>query len=360
MDAKYYTNDSRIIKIEPNPFKKPKQKIKMKVKRMNGTQPIINQEGHVLYKEEEPQNLTRIPGTSKTIVPMRTVNGIKTGLDTFVFNPYKTEERYKNEWAERLFKNKDKAKLQHLLEYEFDFEFDYLTHNIPNEVGPSNKENKKFFERAESRIVLKDNINFFNMANPVHRINFYTLLVSDEVANSFADLEDGLNARAEWYVSDDHEKEKYKLSKIERETKAAAALEDLKRTENSIQQMAKALDIDEANENNLSSSKAARLVYDYYNQNEDAYAKFVEYYDIWKDPARRNFIIASSELFDYVKYNVVQFRNGKYTWHKRNPNGPADTYVRTSKFDMINNFLLDPAFQEETAMIQEEFEAKLR
>lgn len=356
----YIKNDNRVIKIEPNPFKKPNQKIKMRVKRMNGTQPITNQEGKVLYKEEEPQNLTRIPGTTKTIVPMRTVHGIKTGLDEFVFNPYKDEERYKFDWAEKLFKGKDKAKLQHLLEYEYGFEFDYLTSNIPNEISPSNKENKKFFEKMESRIVLKDNINFFNMANPVHRINFYTLLASDEVASSFTELEDGLNQKAGWFVSDDTEKEKYKLSKIERETKAAAALEDLKSHENAIQQMAKALDIEEANEVKLSSAKAARMVYDYYNQNEDCYNRFIEYYDIWKDPARRNFIIASAELFDYCKHNVIQYRNGKYTWYKRNPNGPADTFVRTSKFDMINNFLLDPAYQEEVQMIQEEFEAKLR
>ena len=108
----YIKNDTRIIKIEPNPFKKPNQKIKMKVKRMNGTQPITNQEGKVLYKEEEPQNLTRIPGTTKTIVPMRTVHGIKTGLDEYVYNPYKDEDRYKFDWAEKLFKGKDKAKLQ--------------------------------------------------------------------------------------------------------------------------------------------------------------------------------------------------------------------------------------------------------
>jgi hypothetical protein len=360
MNITYVKNDARMIKIEPNPFKKPKQKIKMKVKRMNGTQPIVNQEGKVQYKEEEPLNLTRVPGTSKTIVPMRTVNGIKTGLDEFVFNPFRDEERYKIDWAERLFKGKDKAKLQHLLEYEFGFEFDYLTSHIPNEIAPSNKENKKFFEKPESRIVLKDNINFFNMANPVHRINFYTLLAGRDVANSFSELEDGLNQDAEWYVSDDVEKEKYKLSRIERETKAAAALEDLKRHENAIQQMAKALDIDEAHDRNLSSTKAARMVYDYYNQNEDTYNRYMELYDIWKDPARRNFVIASAELYDYTKNNVIQFRNGKYTWYKRNPNGTSDTFVRTSKYDMINNFLLDPAFQEEVTLVQEEYEAKMR
>lgn len=359
MNYKYYANDTRIIKIEPNPYVKPKQKIKMKVKRMSGTQPITNQEGKVLYKEEEPSNLTRIPGTTKTIVPMRTISGLKTGLDVSVFNPYKDEERYKTDWAERLFKGKDKAKLQHLLEYEFGFDFDYLTSNISNEVIASN-ERKKFFEKPESRVILKDNINFFNMANPVHRINFYTLLASDEVANSFAELEDGLNLKAEWYVSDDQEKEKYKLTKIERETKAAAALESLKSTENAIQQMAKALDLDEANERNLSSARAARMVYDYYNQNEDSYNKFIELYEIWKDPARRNFIIASAELYDYVKSNVIQYRNGKYTWYKRNENGPVDTFVRTSKLSMINDFLLDPAFEEEVAMVKEEYEAKLR
>lgn len=361
MNIKYYNNDTRIVKIEPNPFKKPKQKFKMKVKRMNGTQPITNSEGKVLYKDEEPTNLTRTPGTAKTISPARTTNGIKTGLDIFVYNPYKDEERFRVDWAEKLFKGKEKAKLQHLLEYEFGFEFDYLTSNIPNEISPSNKENKKFFEKIESKPVLKDNINFFYMNNPVHRINLYTLIASDEVANSYAELEDGLNQHAEWYISDEHEKEKYKLSKIERETKAAAALEELKRTENAIQQMAKALDLDEASERDLSAVKAARMVYDYYNQNEDSYNKFIEYYEIWKDHGRRNYVIASAELYDYVKYNIIQFRNGKYTWIKKNTTGgPSETYVRSSKFDMINNFLLDPAFQEEVKTIQEEFEAKLR
>ena len=33
MTLNYSKDDKRIIKVEPNPFKKPKQKIKMKVKR---------------------------------------------------------------------------------------------------------------------------------------------------------------------------------------------------------------------------------------------------------------------------------------------------------------------------------------
>ena len=361
MNTTYYKNDNRIIKIEPNPFKKPKLKIKMRTKRMNGTRPIVSQNGQVLYKDEDPQNMTRVPGTDKTICPARTVSGIKTGLNKFVPNPYDDEPIYKNDWGERMFKGKEKAKLQHLLEYEFGFDFDYLTSNIPHEVGPSNKPDKKFFEKRESKPVLKDNTTFLNMSNPVHRINYYTLLASKEVANSFADLEEGLNQYAEWYVVDDNEKEQYKLSKIEKETKAAAALEYLKETDEGAQQMAKALDLDEASDRNLTVAKAARLLYDYYNQNENSWKQYMDYVDMYKDAGRRAYVIAASELYDYIKVGVISYRNGKYTWTKRGDAGsPSETYTRNSKKDMINNFLLDPAYQDEIKLIEEEYEAKIK
>lgn len=361
MTTKYYNEDSRTIRIEPNPFKKPITKIKMRVKRMNGTKPVVNQDGKVLFKDEEPQNLTRIPGTSKVIGPARTKAGtIRTGLTIFVNNPYNDEPVYKTEWAERLFKGKEKAKLQHLLEYEFGYEFDYLTDRIPHKTEASDKSGKKFFEKPESRIVLKDNITFLKLNNPIHRIIYYMLKADPEVANSFVELEDGMNKKANWYFADQQEKDQYKLSKIEKETKAAAALEDLKQADGAAAQMAKALFIEEANDRNLTVERASLLLYNYYNQNSDQWDEFIKFYDMWKDPAQRNYIIAAAELFEYIKVGVISYRNGKYTWTKRNASGPSENYVRVNRNDMINNFLLDPAFQEEVELVQEEYEAKIR
>ena len=358
----YKKNDNRTIKIEPNPFRKPRVKIKMKVKRMSGGQPIMNQSGQALYKEEEPDNLTRVPGTGKTIGPARKRSGLlRTGLTHFVTNPYKDEPVYKTEWAERLFKGKDKAKLQHLLEYEFGYSYDYLTDNIPHRTEASDKADKKFFEKPESRILLRDNITFLHLNSPVDRVLYYMLKADPEVANSFADLEEGVNKKANWYFADEQEKDEYKLTKIEKEIKAAAALEDLKKVEGAIQQMAKALDIEEANDRNLTKERSALILYKYYNENKETWERFIEFYEMWQDPARRDYIIAASELFDYVKVGVVSYRNGKYTWTKRGESGkPSENFTRANKNDMIKNFLLDPAYQEEVDMLEEEFQAKIK
>lgn len=358
----YIKNDNRTIKIEPNPFKKPRVKIKMKVKRMSGGQPITNQSGQTLYKEEEPKNLTRIPGTSKTITPARTRSGlIRTGLTHFAPNPYIDEPVYKTEWAERLFKGKDRAKLQHLLEYELGYDFDYLTDNIPHRTEASNKDDKKFFEKPESRITLTDNAYFLHLSNPLDRILYHMLKADPEIANSFAELEDGVNKKANWYFADEQEKDEYKLTKIDKEIKAAAALADLKKVDDAIQQMAKSLDIEEANDRNLTKERSSLILYKYYNENADNWKRFIEFYEMWQDPTRRNYVIVAAELFDYVKIGVISYRNGKYTWTRRGEEGkPSENFVRANKNDMINNFLLDPAYQEEVELIQEEFEAKLK
>jgi len=364
MSVKFYKNDNRVIKIEPNPFKKLKTKFKMRVKRMQGGKPVVNSSGAVQYKDEEPKNLTRVPGTGKKLCHARIPGGVNSGLDIMVTNPYKDEDFFTVEWAERVLKDKPKVLLQYLLEYECGFEHNYLTSRIPEGAQASDKQNRKFFEKPESKPGLNGNVTILNMSNIIDRINYYTILAHKEVANTFTEIDPatGDNFDAWWYIVDSDEKDKHELTKIEKETKAAAALEGLRESNSeAIQQMARALDIEEASDRNLTKAKAATLVYNYYNQNMDCYDNFMDYYAEWKDAARRDRFIAASEVFNYVKSGVISYRNGKYTWIKKGEEGrPSETFMRKSKTDLINNFLLDPSYQEEVDLLQEEYEEKIR
>jgi hypothetical protein len=362
MPVNYYKDDKRVIRIEPNPFKTMSQKVTMRTKKMSGGQPVISQDGKHQYKDEVPQNLTRIPGTSKRLVPSLTSNGVNTGLNEYVENEYKNESVYKVQWAERILKDQDKVLLQHVLEYELGFDFDYLTNRITNGIIPSAKEDKKFYEKVESRITLDGGVTFLYMNNPVHRVLYYMLLAHPKIANSYAELEDGMNNEVEWFIADSDEKEKIKLTRIEKETKAAAALEDLNNHESdAVMIVAKALDIEEASDRSLTKTKATRMIYDYYNSNNDSYDNFMKTYQLWRDQASRNWVVAASELFEYHKAGVVSYRNGKYTWTKRGQGGAAsESYTYKDKNDFIRNFILDPAYQEEVAQMEEEYNAKTK
>ena len=362
MSVNFHKNDTRIIRIEPNPFKSMKQKIKMRIKKTSGGKPIVSQDGKQIYTEETPRNLTRIPGTSKKLVPVRTTSGVKTGLDIYVDNVYSDEKTYKVEWAERIFKGNEKVLLQHLLEYELGFPYDYLTNRILDGIIPSGKEDKTFFEKSESRPTLDGGVTFLYMNNPIHRVLYYMFLDHPAIANTYAELEDGMNQDAEWFIADMDEKDKIKLTRIERETKAAAALEDMKNHESdAIMMVAKALDIEEAADRSLTKSKAARMVYDYYNQNIDSYDNYIRIYAQWKDQAKRNWVVSAAELFDYHKAGVVSYRNGKYTWVKRGQGGaPSETYTYKDKNDFIRSFILDPAYQEEVKLMEEEYASKIK
>ena len=100
MAINFYKDDQRVIRVEPNPFKTLKQKIKMRTRKTSGGRPIVSQDGRAVYTDEAPQNMTRIPGTSKKLVPPRTAAGLLTGLDVVVPNPYNDEKIYRVDWAE--------------------------------------------------------------------------------------------------------------------------------------------------------------------------------------------------------------------------------------------------------------------
>jgi len=354
-------NEQRKIRIEPNPFKPVKQKFKMRVRKIKNGVPVVALNGNPVYVDETPESLYRVPGTHTRLCVARTNNGVKTGLNVLVKNPYKDTEVFRVEWADRILRGKEKVLLQHLLEYEFDFAFDYLTHRIPEGAVASDEPNKKFFQLPESKPMLDGNVKFLNMNNPVHRINYYTLLASRDVASSWEDLEDGGNTDASWYIVDEESKQLREKSKAMRTVEGGSAIKELNDSNSdAIIKMAKALELSEASDKNITKNKAFNAIFSYYNKGGKEFDNFMDWYSIWKDPGTRNRFVAASEVYDYIRIGVVSYKNGRYTWYKAVPGQATENFTFNGKNNFINEFLLDPAMQEHVELLQEEYENKIR
>lgn len=364
----------RLIKIETSPFKKAKQKFKLKNPKIANGRPVINPAtGKVVTALEDVQFLTRVPGTKTTLCPRRLPSGIvETGLDEVVENPYKDgdglEGNYKVEWAHRILAGKPHVKRQHVLEYKHGVPFDYYTSKIPMEPISSTKEDKLFFEKGESRPVLGDGTTFLDLNNPLHELWYYILRAHPQVANSLAELEDGGNPDAEWYIVDEEEKESIKLSRNDRDIKAAAALHDLRENyTDAIIMVSKSLELDEASEQvteltrSKLTNKLVNVLANYYKTSEDAYQSFIFTYDKWKNAAERAEVIASAELFDYMKAGVVFYRNGRYNFVAPAVGGQvSQTYAFNSKHSFIVDFLLSPYYQDAVELLKSAYYDKVK
>lgn len=354
--------NSKLIKIEPNPFRSGRKKFKMRTPKMQNGVPILNSEGKAIMTFQDAQNITRIPGTSTTLAPGLLPNGrIATGLDIQVKNPYKEEKVYTQEWGERILKGKDKALLQHILEYKHGVAYDYYTSRIDTDVKKSNSE-QVYYEKGESKLIMKDNTAFLDLNNPNDELKYYMLKAHPSIANSYAELEDGGNLDAEWYMVDEFEKDQIKVSRIEREVIAGAALKQIMDAGEEISiQFCKALELDEASNQSITKEAAQRAIYEYYNNNEDTYNRFIELFEMWKEPVNRSFVIAAAELYDWIKAGLINYRNGKYSWISPAKEGrSSETFMHPSKRAFIDNFMLDPNHQEEVEMIRNIYESKNR
>lgn len=359
--TKYIKDDNRKIRIEPNPFKPMKNKFKMKTKKLSGGQPVVNMQGQPIFTEIEPDSLYRVPGTSKRVAPARTAKGLNTGLDKLIDNPYKDLTVYTPEW-ESILKGKEKVLLQHILEYECGYEIDYLTHRIPQSAISSDKVDKKFFETVESKPKLDGGVTFLHLSNPIHKVNYYTLLAHKSVANTWDELENGGNSDAEWYIVDEEDKQTREKTKSMQIVEGGAALKDLfDSNSDSIIQCAKALELADASDRNINKDKAFNMIYSFYNTDKKSFDQFMEVYELWKDSVvGRPKFVAMADLFDYQLQGLVSYKNGRYTWYKTIPGEPSETFTFYGKMNFVVEFLLDPAQQDNVEMLQEEYEKKIR
>jgi hypothetical protein len=345
------TKNKKIIRIEPSPFKNVKLKLKMTQAKVNSAGHAIQDgQGNIVKSEVDMPNTVQIPGTSKTITPAITSSGLKTGLNVYVDNPYKEEENYLFDWAERVFKGKDKVLLQHVLEYKHRKPFNHYTNQLFDEIKPSTKiADFPFFMRTESKLILSGNVTFLNLDNPIDEVKYYMAKAHSDVANSYADLNNG-RSNASYYMVDEVEMTEVEMSKIRKETKASAILEELLEEESdAIIKMAQALGNEDKN---LKKSKAFIWLGTFYKKGESNYNAFISRYKRYKDPNTRELFYAEALLQDLLNYGIFRKRDNKYYWTKPGDDRNApEPFEFPSKEKVVKDFLCAPEYQEEVEMI---------
>jgi hypothetical protein len=355
---------SGIIRIEPNPLKKSSIKIKIQTVSMSGGNPryITDENGKqkAVSKLKDAKEMSRMPGTLVEYSAAITENGLNTGLDLHVDNPYKEESFYRDGW-EHILKDKRKIRLQELLEYKHSKNPGYYTNQLFDVVKSTytDKNDLPFYLKQESRISLRDGITYLNLNNPVHEINYYMLKAHKMIANSYEEL--GFNPDATHYIVDLKEKQRAGNKKTRKFNKFAARLEEIFDIEdNTILHMYKALDIS-SNAVKDDKMQAYDAIDSMVRSDEKVYEDFMSLYETWKNPATRDIFLGYSELFDFLRApDLIKMKGNEVYWYKPSETGKKDYWSWKSKREFVENFLIAPEYQEEVGVLRSEYRAKTR
>lgn len=336
------------VRIEPSPFKRTNLKLKMSQAKVNSAgYAVTDTTGQVQKSDVDVDDAIQVPGTAKTLGPVLTASGLKTGLEVIVDNPYNDEIIYYPDWGEKVLKGKDRVALQHVLEYKHRKEFNYYTGQLFDRINPSDSISElPFFLTPVCKITLTGNVTFLDLTNPIHEVQYYVLKAHPEIANSYSELMEGRNQRASYYIVDEEEVQDAKAEKLRRKNAAAAALRELDDAgHNILINMALVLGNEDRT---ISKEKALQWIDNYYNKNKANMSTFMKWFEIYKDAARREKFFAMAILQEMLNYGIIRTKDNKYYWVKpETESSPIQHFEWPSKEKVINDFILAPEYQEE-------------
>lgn len=352
-------SNNKIVRLQPSPYISTSIQLKMSQPKTNSAgYAMTDSQGRIVKSDVPVSDAVQVPGTSKTIAPILTSSGLRTGLEQIVENPYKNLEGYSPSWGEKVFKNKEKVALQHILEYKHGREYDYYSsRHMDNIVKSTELHEKPFFLTDKCKLRLDGNVVFLNLNNPLDEVRYYMVKAHPYVANSYKDLDEGRNRKAGYYIVDEAEVMDLKLEKVRKETRAAAALEELNTKEDSIIiNMAFALGMEDRSPSKVKSYK---YIHSYYNRSEENYAVFNKFYEMYKDSARREFFFANGIVQDMLNHSVLRTRDSKYYWiMPETEDKPLRTFEWASKDRLITEFILAPEYHEEFNIMKSILESR--
>ena len=365
----YVQNDTRKFVIKTNPGKKLKFKVMRDSYRRELNGSAVKRQGQEGYQvqENEFNDLVMMPGVSVSFVPPRRPDNLRllTGLDIEVDNPYSKEAYFRTEEFEKVLKSRPTAKLQHLLEYEHDVEFNYYTSNI--DPMSSKKDSKKYFYNSNERFFkLSNNDIYLNMSIPRERVIYYALTArmpgaTPTVARNFQEMEDNsFAAKCKWYFVDEEEKQSITKSKLEKRNTIIFGIETInKDKKTAIFDMVKALEISEAKDIKLTKERAYILLNEYAFSSNEASNLFNEYFDKWSDAHTRREIEAYALIFDLLAEDLIKMRHGKYeVVIKSKKLDSSEIKLYSTKIAFATEFIMDPVFKEQVEDLKVSLRAK--
>lgn len=350
-----------VVKIEPSPYKKCSIKVKMEVLNVAGGSPkyttLANGEKKYHTKSKEPKNLTRLPGTIVEYCASLSRNGLLTGLDEIVENPYKDLDFYKPGW-EPILKNNKKIRRQELLEYKHNKERGHYTSQVSDISASKTTSEAPFYQKSESRVLLNDGVTYLDLNNPIHEVNYYMLKAHKNIADSFADLK--FNSRATHYIVDETARSNREAETVRKMHKFGARLEEIMQlNDNTIVDFCKALDIRIKGINKADSYSS---INDHVNRNDASYEEFMDIYNLWKDVNTKEIFEGHVELFNLLSIpGLLTMRNNKIFWSQpSSEGGKRESWEWKSKNQFIRDFLIDPRYQDEVEVLRSQYRAKTR
>jgi hypothetical protein len=358
---------SNIVKIEPNPLRKPSVKIKMETVSMTGKDVRYTQGADgtvkVQTKTKDVESIQRIPGTTVTFCAAITKNGLNTGLEDYVENPYVNEDGatngfYRDGW-EKILKGKKKIRRQELLEYKHNKPMGYYTNQVTNTIVNSHTPDDKlvFYQRPESKVNLNDGLTILDLDNPIHEVNYYMLKAHRNVAASYDEVTH--NPEAHYYIVDELEKEKIKSTNSRKFNILGAKLEELMALpEGTIQDFCKGMMI---KQRSMTKDESYSKLDEVCRANSNTYDEFMALYDLWKDIPTRDKFHAYAEMFDFLTTpGILTTRNNKYFWQQPANDGGKITPWEWSSREKFISFLLAPENSEEAEVMRMQYKAKSR
>lgn len=351
----------RYVKLEPNEDIKISLKIKMSQAKVDAAgYAIQDSDGKIVQSDvdiDEIAKTVQIPGTSKFLKPALTPNGLNTGLDYHIDNPYKDEPVYNPEWGERVLKGKEKILLQHALEYKHGREHNYYTNKLFNRVESSvNIQDLPFFLTPEACIPITGNVIHLDMDNILDEIRYHMARVAPEIARSYAELKQ--RPECIYYIVEDDTEYKVKTNEKRRMNKGASIVEELfAQAEDVICDLAKALGNDSGR---ITKDMAYGWLDDYYKGGEENYSQFIKYYNLYKSPVNRDQFFAAANLQRYVDSGIIRKgENNKYYWVMPETDlSSMKTYEWTGKDKVVTEFLTAPEYTAERELLESIYEAK--
>lgn len=345
----------RIIRIEPNPFYTLKSKVKMaknKVDTFGQPMKTRNREGKLIPSKEivDAQNLVQFPGTIKYLRPAVCKDGLLTGLNYIVKNPYKDEEYYNQEWAERILRGKDKALLQHILEYKHGKEFNYYTNRLNEKIHKKTDiSSLPFFHGNKCKLALEGNVFFLDLSNQFHEIMYYVAKANDIIANDYNELENGRNTEALYYIVDETKAASIKTVRGKRINEAIAVIEKLEETKGELVRFAKAIGITDPIKNDAQAYEALER---YFRKDNFHYETFMYYWKMYKNPINKDQFEASVLLYDAITAGVITHKDGVYYWQKPATDVVPSELIRyLSKDKIISDLFINPAAAEDLEVV---------